>query len=117
MQAERVEPSLLSGGAKRGDRERLRLAAREDRRPVRTRSHPNLDPDRPDLVGTAAVRALLVHCDPAADDVLLELVERELSPALLLGELLCLGIAAEGLEHLLLDALGGVLADELVLHL
>src|SRR5204862_7444937 len=63
------------------------------------------------------VGALLVHRDAAADDVLLELVEGELGGGTLLGEVRGLGIARESLEDLLLDALGRVLALELVLHL
>ena len=69
--------------------------------------------------GGAAVGTLLVHGDPLADDVLLELVEGELhGRAVRRGAVLVgLGRRAERLEHLLLDALRGVLALELVDHL
>src|SRR3712207_3255387 len=63
QQAERVEPHLVAGGAERGDREGLRLAAGEDRGPVRAGSRGHLDPDVANLVGRAAVGALLVHRD------------------------------------------------------
>ena len=65
LEPERVEPHLVTGGAEGGDRERLRLAAGEDRRAVRARRHAHLDPDVADLVRGAAVGALLVHGDAA----------------------------------------------------
>ena len=69
-----------------------------------------------DLVGAAAVRALLLDRDALADDRLLELVERELRLAAVLGVLgRVLGSPAYCVEDLLLDGLRGVLAGELVL--
>ncbi len=79
--------SSLSG-AQRHDAQRLRLAAREQRRAVRARRDADLDRDVADLVLGAAVGALLVDGDALADDRLLELVERELDRrAALLGGL------------------------------
>ena len=46
------------GGAERGGDERLRLAAREERRAVRAREEADLARDRADLVEVAAVEAL-----------------------------------------------------------
>src|SRR5215211_5368523 len=119
QEAERVEPHLVAGRAERGDREGLRLAAGEDRRAVRARRHAHLDPDVADLVRGAAVGALLVDGDPLADDVLLELVEGELHGGAVRDcpVLVELGARAERLEDLLLHALRGVLAIELVDHL
>src|SRR6202034_2602698 len=85
LQPERVEPHLLTRGAKRGDRERLRLTAGEQRRAVCPRSDIALDRDRPDLIGAAAVGPLLGDRDPLADERLLELVERTLGVATVLG--------------------------------
>ena len=73
----------------------------------------------PDLVGGAAVGALLVDGDPLPDDVLLERVERQLDGGAALRR------RPRGpprgrrkrLERLLLDPLGRVLALELVHHL
>src|SRR5205823_11975792 len=104
-------------GAESSDRERLRLTAGEDRRPVRAGSDSNLDPDRPDLVRATTVGTLLVHCNAAADDVLLELVEGELRVRARVGVALGGLLRGERVEHFLLDLLGRVLALELVLHL
>ena len=117
LQAERVEPHLVPSGAQRRDREGLRLAAGEDRRAVRARRHPDLDPDVAQLAGGAPVGALLLHGDALADGVLLELVEGHLHLRAALGVGLGLvGVARHLLDHLLLDALGGLLALELVDH-
>src|SRR3954470_23140120 len=113
LEAERVEPHLLARRAERDHRQRLRLAAREERRAVGARGDADLDRDRTDLLRGAPVGTLLVDGDPLADRLLLELVERELRGLALLGIVL----TAERLEHLLLDALRGVLALELVLDL
>ena len=86
LQAERVQAHLLLERAHRDDAQRLRLAAREQRRAVRARRHADFDRDVADLVLRAPVGALLVHCDALADDRLLELVERQLGGrAALLG--------------------------------
>ena len=76
LEPEGVQPHLLLQRAQRGDRERLRLAALEERRAVAARQQPGLDVDVADLVGAAAVRAQLAHGDALADRVLLELGER-----------------------------------------
>ena len=76
--------------------------------------------DLADLVRGAAVGTALVDRDPAADDVLLELVERALHRGAALrvdgvGRLLVEQRVLR--EHVLLDRLGRVLALELVLDL
>src|SRR5215208_748173 len=115
LEAEVVQAHLLARGAQRGHGEGLRLAAREDGGAVGAGQHAGLDPDLADLVGAAAVRALLLHGDALADDRLLELVERELRPLAELGVRVGLGIARVLHQDGLLDGLGGVLAGELVL--
>ena len=50
LEAERVEAHLLLERAERDDAERLRLAAREERRAVRARRDADLDRDVADLV-------------------------------------------------------------------
>ena len=105
LQAERVEAHLLLERAQRGDAERLRLTAREQRRAVRARRDADFDRDVADLVLGAPVGALLVHGDALADDRLLELVERELDrgAALLGGEQLLLGGALRRRRRVLLE--------------
>ena len=116
LEPEVVQAHLLARRAERDDRQRLRLAAREQRGAVRARQDADLGVDRPDLGLGAAVRALLVDGDALADEVLLELVERELGPAAVLRVGLGRRLAGVLGEHGLLDGLGGVLARELVLH-
>ena len=72
LEPEGVEPHLLLQRAERGDGQRLRLAAREERRAVRARRDADLDRDRADLALAAAVGALLLDGDALADDRLLE---------------------------------------------
>ena len=96
--------------------ERLRLAAREDRRAVRARQNADLNVDLAHGLRVAAVDARLAGNDAAAHDVLLGVMElgldlrrrpgvalasRELGDALLL-ELADLGVA----DLLLGDAVG-----------
>src|SRR5947209_20050598 len=64
LQPERVEPHLLTRGAKRDDAQRLGLAAREQRGAMRPRGDPYLDREWADLVCLALVRAALVDRDP-----------------------------------------------------
>ena len=78
LETEVVQAHLLARGAERDDAQRLRLAAREQRRAVRARQRLDVDRDLADLALGAAVRALLVDGDALADDLLLERVEREL---------------------------------------
>src|SRR3954454_8249795 len=115
LEPEGVEAHLLLQRAERGDGQRLRLAAREERGAVRARRDADLDRDRADLPLRAAVRADLPLRDPLADDRLLEAIERELRALAELGVRLGLGVAAVLLEHGLLDDLRGGLAGELVL--
>ena len=67
-----VDPLALLRGAERERREHLRLAAREQAGAVRTRVDADLDLDRADLLGAAAVRATLVDRDLLADEVLVD---------------------------------------------
>ena len=85
LQAERVEPHLLLERAERGDGQRLRLAAREERRAVRARGDADLDGDLADLLRRAAVGPLLVDGDALADRRLLDLRERGRGGGALLG--------------------------------
>src|SRR5829696_6866316 len=118
--AEVVDAQLLARRPERRHRERLRLAAGEDRRTVSARRGPDLDPDRAYLVGGAAVGALLVDGDAPAHRVLLELVEGELDGLAALRVLGHVGgrggaLAREGGVHVDLDPFRRLLALELVL--
>ena len=117
LEAERVEPHLLTRSSQRNDAERLSLPAREQRRPVGPRGDADVDRDRPDLLGAAAVRALLLERDPLADQGLLELVESPLRRRPILGVGRRLGVTPVLDDDLLLHRLGCLLALELVLHL
>ena len=117
LQTEGVEAHLLARRSERGDAERLRLPAGEQRGPVGARRHRDLDRDRTDLIGGATVGALLVHRDPLPDERLLELVERPLRRGLVLRIGRRLGISRVLGEHLLLDRLGRFLALELIFDL
>ena len=55
---QRVDPLLVLAGAERGDHDRLRLAAGEQRRAVRARQHADFGHDRADRDEIAAVDAL-----------------------------------------------------------
>ena len=72
---ERVDELLVLAGAERGDDERLRLAAGEQRRAVRARQHVHLGDDRAHGLEVAAVDAAAGLDDVAAHDLLLELLE------------------------------------------
>src|SRR6266480_1830474 len=54
---QRIDELLVLPGAERGDRHRLGLAAREQRRPVRARQHSGLAYDRAHGAQVAAVDA------------------------------------------------------------
>ena len=73
---QRVDDLLVARGAERGHDHRLRLAAREQRRAVRTRQHAGADADRAHGARVAAVDARLAGEDLLADDLRLE-VEHE----------------------------------------
>ena len=72
---QRVDELLVVAGAERGDRQRLGLAAGEQRRAVGARQDADLGDDRADGLQVAAVDADAAVEDVAADDVLLELLE------------------------------------------
>ena len=69
---QRVDDLLVARGAERGHDERLRLAAREQRRAVRARQHAGADRDRAHGARVAAVDARLAGEDLVADDLRLE---------------------------------------------
>ena len=81
---ERIDDLLVLAGAERRHAERLRLAAGEQRRAMRTRQHADLNRDLAYGLGVAAVDARLAVEDGAANDVLLETLE-ELAGERLLG--------------------------------
>ena len=70
-----VDELLVVAGAERRDRERLRLAAGEERAAVGARQEADLGRDRPDGPDVAAVDADAAVEDVAAHDRLLELLE------------------------------------------
>ena len=74
----RVDDLLVLPGAERGDAERLRLAAGEQRGAVRARQNADLGDDRPHRPGVAAVDAHAGVEDGVADDVGLQVVEQRL---------------------------------------
>ncbi len=76
LEGEVVDALTLLGCAERERREHLRLAALEQAGAVRARVHPDLDVDRPDLLGAAAVGPPLVYGDLLPDDVLVDRVAR-----------------------------------------
>ena len=73
---ERVDVLLVLARPERRDDERLRLAAREQGRAVRTREDPDLRQDRADGLQVAAVDAALVVEDVPAHHLRLGVVER-----------------------------------------
>ncbi len=68
---ERVDELLVLAGAERGDDDRLRLAAREQRRAVRARQHVHFGYDGANGLQVAAVDAASGLHDVAAHDVAL----------------------------------------------
>ncbi len=74
---ERVDDLLVLAGAERGDAERLRLAAGEQRRAMRARQDADLGDDRADGPGVAAVDAQPGVQDGVADDVGLQVLEQQ----------------------------------------
>ena len=73
---QRVDDLLVARGAERGDDQRLRLAAREQRRAVRARQHAGADGDRAHGARVAAVDARLAGEDLVADDLRFEVEQR-----------------------------------------
>ena len=82
---ERVDVLLVLAGAERGDDQRLRLAAGEQRRAVRARQDADLRQDRPHRLHVAPVDADAVVENVPAHDLGLQIVEGFAD--LLLGEL------------------------------
>ena len=70
---QRVDALLVAGGAERGDDDRLRLAAREERGPVRARQHAGANRDRTHGARVATVDPRLAGEDLVAHDLRLEL--------------------------------------------
>jgi hypothetical protein len=68
LAGQRVDDLLVAAGAQRGDHQRLRLAAGEQRRAVGARQHAVADLDRAHGAGVAAVDARLAVEDLAAHD-------------------------------------------------
>jgi hypothetical protein len=75
---ERVDLLLIRRRAQRGDDERLRLAAREQRRAVGARQHADFTGDLADVGGAAAVDTVAVVDDVAAHDLALHLFDHGL---------------------------------------
>ncbi len=75
LAVERVDDLLVLAGAERGGRQRLRLAAGEQRRAVGARQHAHLGADRPHRLGVAAVDAATGLQDRAAHDLRFQLLE------------------------------------------
>src|SRR5688572_5940840 len=70
-----IELLRVFARAKRCQAHRLRLAAAEQRRTMRARQYPNLALDRPDLVETASVQALVLAHDQTAHGFLLHVIK------------------------------------------
>ncbi len=119
-----VDHLLRVAGAQRRGRDRLGLAAREQRRTVRTRQEVYFRLDRTDLGGRATVDAAAVLQDRGADDLGFQLLDQLGGDQLLLrravghgGLRLGARLAQRGLALLLVGQLvgrGDVLADQLL---
>ena len=99
-----VDPLLVLAGAERGDHQRLRLAAREQRGAVGARQHADLGHDLPHGADIAAVDALAGVEDVPADDLGFEFLEHAADA--LLVEHRILGALREVVGHHL--GLGGI---------
>ena len=75
LEREIVDPLLFLHRAQRDKRERLRLAASEDRRAVRARHGAGDDSNRANLVLATTVGTTLVDGDLGADDLLVDAVD------------------------------------------
>ena len=71
-----VDALGLFGRTEGEEREHLRLATGEETGSVRAGSKTRLHPDRADLLGRAAVGAVLIHRDAVADGPLDDRLER-----------------------------------------
>src|SRR5205823_13403101 len=76
LEGEVVDALPLLRGAERERREDLRLAALEEAGAVCARVDADLDLDRPDFLGAAAVRPPLVDGDLLADEALVDRLAR-----------------------------------------
>ncbi len=77
---QQLDALLVVLGAQRHRDQRLRFAAREERRSVRARQHAGFDGDGPDLVEGAAIRTPAVVEHLVAEDALLERVDSTWRP-------------------------------------
>ncbi len=75
---QRVDQLRVALGAQRGDHDRLRFAAGEQRRAVGARQHAGADADRAHLAGGTTVDARLGIQDAPAHDALLDRREQGL---------------------------------------
>ena len=108
---ERVDHLLVLAGAERRHAQRLRLAAREQRRAVDPRQHAHHGLDRPHGRQVAAVDAPAGIEDLVADDVrleLLELVADQRQPSGVLAAEQLLGRGLDRLDLLVAQLLGGL---------
>ena len=99
---ERVDDLLVLAGAQRGDAERLRLAAGEQRGAMGARQDAHFGDDLADGLGVAAVDAQAGVQDGVADDVRLQVLE------LRLGQLGALAFGDQRLDRLLLHGVDRV---------
>ena len=76
LAGQRVDALRVALGAERGGDQRLRLAAREQRRAVGARQHAGADLDRPHGARVAAVDARLAGEDLAAHDARLDVEQQ-----------------------------------------
>ena len=122
---QRVDPLLVLAGAERGDHQRLRLAAGEQRRAVRARQDAGLGHDRAHGLQVAAVDALAGVEDVPAHDLGFELLEHAADAQLVVLRLLSFreivrhhlglgGIDRLVARHLVGDRVGGaqILLDD-----
>ena len=72
LEREIVDALALLGGAEREQRHHLRLAAREEGRPVRARRDRDLAADRANLLGSATVGTALIDSDLLPDEILVD---------------------------------------------
>ena len=112
---QRVDDLLVARGAERGHDERLRLAAREQRRAVRARQDAGADGDRAHGARVAAVDARLAGEDLVAHDLGFELEQHVADGARDVGR--GIGAACTRAVDLLVDFLQALLARLLLAHL
>ncbi len=86
---QRVDELLVLAGAERGDHQRLRLAAGEQRRSVGARQYADLGDDLADGLQVAAVDALAGVENVPAHDLGFEFLEHAGDALLVVGRLAC----------------------------